>query len=426
VDLAQVVRSQHPGLPSVQPAAAAMLQCCAGQRIQQRIERVGGRIRTGVGTGAGGSVRCRVLDGVAQGADEGDDGAAEHRVLAGVVPVERRGRNADFGGDLVHADPVVSALAEQGGGAGRDARLAVLRAQAARAADGTVSGRTAGAGCGSGHRRTPHACRGRIGWRIGGVSGGTVPACAECCHRTGKLTRILPRGGRRMVRWGRVAVPRRPDPTVRSAMPADSTPPTNSGAAALQVRRAGGVFTVTIDRPSRMNALDGATVDELIRTLADGAREEGTRVVVLSGAGRAFCTGADLADMAAAPPPADAAEADERAAETMRRAESLVRAVIEAPVPVLAHVTGPAAGLGASLAVACDLVYASREAYFLLSFTGIGLMPDGAASLLVPASIGRARANAMVLLGERLAAEDAESAGLVNEVVDADALEARV
>lgn len=200
----------------------------------------------------------------------------------------------------------------------------------------------------------------------------------------------------------------------------------SSGADALRVRRDGGVLVVTLDRPSRMNALDEATVDELIRILTEGAREDGARAIVLGGAGRAFCTGADLADMAAAPPPADAAEADERAAETMRRAESLVRAVIEAPVPVVACVNGPAAGLGASLAVACDLVYASREAYFLLSFTGIGLMPDGAASLLVPASIGRARANAMMLLGERLSAEDGLSAGLVNEVVDAGDLAARV
>lgn len=195
---------------------------------------------------------------------------------------------------------------------------------------------------------------------------------------------------------------------------------------ALRVRQDGGVLWVTIDRPDRMNALDGPTADRMTEAIADGARDESVRVVVLGGAGKAFCTGADLVAMASAEAPADAAEADERAAETMRRAEALVRAVVDAPVPVVASVNGPAAGLGVSLALACDLVYASADAYFLLSFTGIGLMPDGGASLLVPAAIGRARANAMLLLGERMPAEEAAAAGLICESVPADDLSGRV
>ncbi len=201
---------------------------------------------------------------------------------------------------------------------------------------------------------------------------------------------------------------------------------TGAGEQGLRVDCADGVLSVTIDRPGRMNALDGPTADALVGVLTGRAREPGVRVVVLGGAGGAFCTGADLAAMAAAPPPVDAAEAEARAAETMRRAEELVRAVIGAPVPVVASVGGAAAGLGVSLALACDLVYAAEDAYFLLSFTGIGLMPDGAASLLVPASIGRARANAMLLLGERMGAAEAAAAGLICAAVPGDALDEHV
>ncbi len=197
-----------------------------------------------------------------------------------------------------------------------------------------------------------------------------------------------------------------------------------SGAQALRVRHEDGVLRVTIARPERMNALDGATAEALTRVLTD-ARGDDVRAVVLSGEGAAFCTGADLVAMSSAPPPADEHEADERATETMRRAEAVIRAIIGVPVPVVAAVNGPAAGLGVSIALACDLVYASREAYFLLSFTGIGLMPDGAASLLVPAAIGRARANAMLFLGERMPAADAAAAGLICEAVEAGALSAR-
>src|SRR5699024_7771115 len=162
------------------------------------------------------------------------------------------------------------------------------------------------------------------------------------------------------------------------------------------------------------------------RVLTEDAHGDGVRAVVLTGEGTAFCTGADLVDMSAAPPPADDREADARATTTMRRAEAVIRAIVGVPVPVVAAVNGPAAGLGVAIALDCGLVYASRAASFLLSFTGIGLMPDGGARLLVPAAIGRARANAMLFLGERMPAGEAAVAGLICDAVDGDRLQERV
>ncbi|MGZ6853143.1 MAG: enoyl-CoA hydratase [Mycobacteriaceae bacterium] len=187
-----------------------------------------------------------------------------------------------------------------------------------------------------------------------------------------------------------------------------------------------GILRLTIDRPERMNALDGATITAFGEALTKDAVDPQVRVVVIGGTGGAFSAGADIVDVAAAPPPANQAEADARAQQAMDGANRLVRAIIELPVPVVAAVNGPAAGLGVSIALACDLVYAAEDAYFLLAFTNIGLMPDGGSSLLVPAAIGRARANAMALLAEPMSAAEAFAAGLINEVLPADALVERV
>jgi enoyl-CoA hydratase len=180
-----------------------------------------------------------------------------------------------------------------------------------------------------------------------------------------------------------------------------------------------GVLTLEIDRPERMNALDGATTAALIDALtALGPR---VRVVVITGRGPAFSTGADIVELSRARPTTDA-EARLQADHTMDVASSLIRAVIDAPVPVIAQVNGIAAGIGVSLALAADLSYAAEDATFLLAFTGVGLMPDGGASLLVPAAIGRARAAAMALLGEPMTARDAAASGLITQALPADEL----
>lgn len=165
-----------------------------------------------------------------------------------------------------------------------------------------------------------------------------------------------------------------------------------------------GVLRLTIDRPDRLNALDGATTALLTAALAEAASDDAVRAVVVTGAGRAFCSGADLADVSGPGADPDA---------IMDGANALVTAVLDAPVPVIARVNGPAVGIGMSLALAADLTYAGPDAYFLQSFLSIGLMPDGGSSLLLTAALGRARANALILLAERLPAAEAADAGLV-------------
>ena len=184
-----------------------------------------------------------------------------------------------------------------------------------------------------------------------------------------------------------------------------------------------GILRVTVDRPSYMNALDDATCAALISAFEFG--EHDVRVVVLTGSGGSFSAGADVVELATTRPASDA-EARQAAEHTMHRAGALVRAITGCPVPVIAQVNGPAVGIGASMALASDLIYASEDAYFLFAFSKIGLMPDGASSVLVPAAIGRPRTNALMLLAERMPAEEAFAVGLINDVVPAAVLGDRV
>ncbi len=171
------------------------------------------------------------------------------------------------------------------------------------------------------------------------------------------------------------------------------------------------VLTLTLDRPHRRNAVDLAALRDLHGALEAAATDRAVRCVVLTGAGSAFCAGADLA--------AGAGEIDrpDAGAELLGLAGSVVRAIGALPAPVVAVVRGPAAGLGMSLALACDLVVAAADAYFLSAFVNVGLAPDGGASFLLPAAMGRTRAAALALLGERLPAPEAFAAGLVSHVV---------
>ena len=136
---------------------------------------------------------------------------------------------------------------------------------------------------------------------------------------------------------------------------------------AIRAVRAGKLLHITIDRPAGMNSVG---VDELVAldTAIRGAEAAGARAIVLTGAGRAFCTGADLTAVRGETPEV-----------MMDAANRLIRGIVSAPVPVIAAVNGPAVGYGVALACAADLTYAAESAYFLLSFTSIGLMPDGGA-----------------------------------------------
>lgn len=184
--------------------------------------------------------------------------------------------------------------------------------------------------------------------------------------------------------------------------------------AGLLVVREGNVLRLTFDKPDRLNALT-ADMIHAASDAVDAAAGDGTRVIVLTGSGRAFSSGADVGPDGAAP-----------GFDTLDAANRFTLALTSSPLPVVAAVNGIAAGVGCSFALAADLTVARESAAFMLAFTKIGLMPDGGASLLVPAAVGRARAARMALLAEKVSATQAAEWGLIAEVVADDAFDARI
>jgi enoyl-CoA hydratase/carnithine racemase len=181
------------------------------------------------------------------------------------------------------------------------------------------------------------------------------------------------------------------------------------GESGLRVRRDGGVLRITFDKPDRLNALTAEMI-EAASDAVEAAASDGTRVIVLTGEGRAFSAGADVGPDGAAP-----------GLSTLDAANRFTLAVTTSPVVVVAAVNGVAAGVGCSFALAADITVAKESASFMLAFARIGLMPDGGASLLVPAAVGRARAARMALLADKVTATQAAEWGLISEVVpDAD------
>ena len=169
------------------------------------------------------------------------------------------------------------------------------------------------------------------------------------------------------------------------------------------------VATITIARPDRLNALSGQTVDELRAAVEESGRS-GARCLLLTGEGRGFSSGADLAGGGGLPEDAGAA--------LEKHFNPLVEAIFALPIPVVAAVNGPCAGAGCSLALAADIVVAARSAYFLQAFVNVGLVPDAGATWLLPRLAGRARAMEMMMLGERVPAEQALQWGLISRVVE--------
>src|SRR5690625_3864149 len=162
----------------------------------------------------------------------------------------------------------------------------------------------------------------------------------------------------------------------------------------LTVTLADGVLSVTIDRPDSLNSVTTGVLAGIADAMEGAARDPRVRAVRLGGAGRGFSSGAGIS--------ADDAGDDELPTQFIAEANRAIRAIVALPRPVVAVVHGPAAGVGVSLALACDLVLASDKAFFLLAFTKIGLMPDGGASALVAAAVGRIRAMRMALLAEQI------------------------
>jgi 2-(1,2-epoxy-1,2-dihydrophenyl)acetyl-CoA isomerase len=182
--------------------------------------------------------------------------------------------------------------------------------------------------------------------------------------------------------------------------------------------RSGGVGRITLNRPDSLNAWTAELGRDLKQAITADAADRSVRAVLVTGAGRGFSSGADLKEGFDS---ADDGFPDIRK-ELHQLYHPIIAGVRRLEKPVVAAVNGPAVGIGASLAFACDLVLAAESAFFGLAFVNIGLMPDGGSTLFVPAAVGKARAFQMALLGERVPADRALDWGLVNQVFPDDRL----
>jgi 2-(1,2-epoxy-1,2-dihydrophenyl)acetyl-CoA isomerase len=173
-----------------------------------------------------------------------------------------------------------------------------------------------------------------------------------------------------------------------------------------------GIAVVTFNRPDKMNALTTQMRAEIAHAVTQGGKD--ARVVVLTGAGRAFCSGQDLGDRA------NAANVDME--RTLRdEYEPMIRAITDCPVPTIAAVNGPAAGAGANLALAADVVFATESAYFMQAFSRIGLIPDAGGTYTLPRQMGAAKAMGAALFADKISARQADEWGMIWEAVpDAD------
>jgi 2-(1,2-epoxy-1,2-dihydrophenyl)acetyl-CoA isomerase len=177
------------------------------------------------------------------------------------------------------------------------------------------------------------------------------------------------------------------------------------------------VATLTLDRPDKLNSVNRVMHGEL-RAALDAAEAAGARCLVLTGAGRGFCAGQDLSDRRSLPD----GDAPDLGLGLDTLYNPLVRRLRALPMPTVAAVNGIAAGAGANLALACDVVLAARSAGFIQAFARIGLVPDCGGTWFLPRLVGRARALALALTGDKLSAEDAAAWGLIWRVVDDDFL----
>ena len=186
----------------------------------------------------------------------------------------------------------------------------------------------------------------------------------------------------------------------------------------ILLERSDGIARITLNRPDRLNSFTRAMHAELrdaLSSLGDA------RVVILTGAGRGFCAGQDLNDRAVAP--GEAVDLGETVEESWN---PLIRTLAALPQPVIARVNGVAAGAGANIALACDVVFAAKSAKFIQSFSALGLIPDSGGSWHLPRLVGQARALGLALTGEPLPAEKAAEWGLIWKAVDDDQLDAEV
>ena len=184
----------------------------------------------------------------------------------------------------------------------------------------------------------------------------------------------------------------------------------------ITVERADGICTLTLNRPDRLNACPPQMADEIFAAVRDIGN---SRVLLLKGEGRAFCSGADLAANAEM----SVSGGDRAFGSLLQHYNPMIEALSALPIPVVSIVQGPAAGVGCSLALIADFVLAGKSGYFLQAFANIGLVPDGGSSWMLPRLIGTARAARMMMLGEKVYGEEAEQIGLIYKCVEDDALQ---
>jgi 2-(1,2-epoxy-1,2-dihydrophenyl)acetyl-CoA isomerase len=191
----------------------------------------------------------------------------------------------------------------------------------------------------------------------------------------------------------------------------------------IKVDAEGGVGWIRFNRPEKMNAIGAVTRQQLGEAIKQAERDDAIRVVVLTGSGRAFCSGADVTEMAQG----GGLRTPEDVGNVLRNEYMpMLTRLRTMPKPVIAAMNGPAVGIGASYALACDIRIATPEAYILEAFVNIGLAPDGGVSWLLPRLAGTGVAYEMFFTGKPLQAVDAHRLGVINRIVPADRLEEEV
>lgn len=179
-----------------------------------------------------------------------------------------------------------------------------------------------------------------------------------------------------------------------------------------------GAARLTLDRPDRLNSFTVEMHEEVRDALDQVEADKTVRTLLITGAGRGFCAGQDLSDRAVAP----GSDAVDLGDSVEKRYNPLIRTLTSLPMPVICAVNGVAAGAGASIAFACDIVIAAKSAKFIMSFANIGLVPDSGGSWAMPRLVGQARALGMALTGDPVKAEQAADWGLIWKCVDDDQL----
>ena len=187
----------------------------------------------------------------------------------------------------------------------------------------------------------------------------------------------------------------------------------------IRVDQSGGVVTLTLNKPDKMNAMGPEMVSEMM-SVFDLLPGMEARALLITGEGRGFSSGADLSGRSLGGGSSKPGDASRRSLQTSFNPLMLALAGLD--IPVVTAVNGAAAGIGCTLALSGDLIVAGKSAYFLQAFVNIGLVPDGGSTWLLSRAIGRARATRMMMLGEKIGAEQAEDWGLIYKAVDDDAL----